>query len=392
MKKLNKNIPYGKQLISAQDIKEVKKVLQSDFLTQGPCVSIFEQDINHYCKSKYAVACNSATSALHIACLALGLSKDDYLWTSPISFVASSNCALYCGARVDFVDIDPLTYNLSVSSLEDKLIIAKKAGKLPKILVAVHMCGLSCDMKKIRLLGVKYGFKVIEDASHAIGAEYNDLKIGSCKYSDITVFSFHPVKIITTGEGGIATTNNKALYSIMTKLRAHGVSNKKNEMLKMPKNEIWNYQQLLLGFNYRMNDIEAALGSSQLKKIDYFLLKRNEIASLYDESFLSLPVKTQLVNANFKSSYHLYVIRINTQSTKISQRKIYKNLINNGVGVNLHYIPIYLQPFYNDMGFYRGYCPEAEKYFQEAISLPIYPKLSKFNQKKVIKIFKDNFV
>lgn len=392
MKKLNKKIPYGKQQISAEDIKEVKKVLQSDFLTQGPFVSIFEQDINHYCKSKYAVACNSATSALHIACLSLGLSKDDYLWTSPISFVASANCALYCGAKVDFVDINPSTYNLSVLNLEDKLIIAKKAGKLPKILVAVHMCGLPCDMKKIRLLSVKYGFKVIEDASHAFGAEYNNSKIGSCKYSDITVFSFHPVKIITTGEGGIATTNNKALHTIMTKLRTHGVSNNKNEMLKMPKHEIWNYQQLLLGFNYRMNDIEAALGSSQLKKIDQFLLKRNEIASLYEESFFSLPIETQLINDNFKSSYHLYVIRINTKNKKTSQRKIFKNLIDHGVGVNLHYIPIYLQPFYRDMGFQRGYCPEAEKYFQEAISLPIYPKLSKFDQKKVIKILKDNFI
>jgi UDP-4-amino-4,6-dideoxy-N-acetyl-beta-L-altrosamine transaminase len=377
-------IPYGRQDINQADIDAVVEVLRSDFLTQGPMVPAFEEAIATKVGAKHAVAVNSATSALHIACLALGVGKGDAVWTSPITFVAGANCALYCGATVDFVDIDPCTYNLSVERLAEKLALAKKTWTLPKVVIPVHLCGQSCDMAGIHDLSQQYGFKVIEDASHAIGGKYKGEHIGSSRYSDITIFSFHPVKIITTGEGGMAVTNDADLAKKMRLLRSHGITSTPADMQSRPTHEIWNYQQVDLGFNYRMTDLQAALGLSQMQRLDTFLTKRHAIANRYDHMLSTIPVLTPWQHTDTYSAYHLYVIRLKLNKISKTQRQVHEALQAAEIGINLHYIPIYLQPYYKKMGFSQGYCPQAEKYYSEAISIPIYPDLNLVQQNQVV--------
>ena len=375
-------IPYGKQSIDKSDIKAVVDVLNSDFLTQGPVTPEFEIAISNYCGSKYSCAVNSASSALHISCLALGVKKGDWVWTSPISFVASSNCALHCDANIDFVDIDLESYNMSPIKLEEKLIQAEKIGKLPKVVIPVHLSGQSCDMKEIFKLSKKYGFFIIEDASHAIGAKYYDQQVGSCKYSDITVFSFHPVKIITTCEGGICTTNSQEIYNKLCRYRSHGVTRHENEMTKKPDGP-WYYEQLDLGFNFRLNDLMSSLGISQLKKLNEFVKKRNEIARYYDELFQDFEIITPKISEHNYSSFHLYIIRI-TKKNKLGRNRIFNKLRENGIGVNIHYIPIYRQPFYKKFNFVYSSFKNSEQYYSEAISIPIYPGLKKKEQEFVL--------
>jgi UDP-4-amino-4,6-dideoxy-N-acetyl-beta-L-altrosamine transaminase len=377
-------IPYGRQEINQADIDAVSAVLQSEFLTQGPAVPTFEKAIAAQCGAQHAVAVNSATSALHIACLALGVGRGDCVWTTPITFVASANCALYCGATVDFVDIDPRTYNMSVESLAEKLVEAEKVGKLPKVVIPVHLCGQPCDMEGMQKLSQQYGFKIIEDASHAIGGKYQGEPIGNGRYSDITVFSFHPVKIITTGEGGMAVTNDAAIAKCLRLLRSHGISSAAADMQARPPQEIWNYQQIDLGFNYRMTDIQAALGVSQMTRLDEFVTKRHAIAQRYDQLLSTLPVLTPYQHADSYSGFHLYVIRLKLNKINGTQRQVYDALHAAEVLVNLHYIPVYRQPYYEKMGFSRGYCPEAELYYAEALSIPLYPGLTEVQQDHVV--------
>ncbi|MBY0578109.1 MAG: UDP-4-amino-4,6-dideoxy-N-acetyl-beta-L-altrosamine transaminase [Burkholderiales bacterium] len=377
-------IPYARQDISGADIQAVVDVLRSDFLTQGPAVPAFEKAVADYCKAEHAVATNSATSALHIACLALGVDRGDLVWTSPITFVASANCALYCGAQVDFVDIDPLTCNISVEHLETKLAHAEKTGKLPKVVIPVHLCGQPCNMSGIHALSLRYGFKIIEDASHAIGGKYRNEPIGNCRYSDITVFSFHPVKIITTGEGGMALTNNAQTAKRIRLLRSHGITSDAADMHAREPQEIWNYQQIDLGFNYRMTDILAALGLSQMQRLDEFVARRHALARRYDELLADMPVVTPRQHADSYSSFHLYLVRLQLDEIGKTQRQIYDALHAEGIIVNLHYIPVYRQPYYEKMGFTTGYCPEAEKYYSEVISIPMYPDLSEAQQNSVV--------
>lgn len=379
-------IPYGRQDISQADIDAVVAVLHSDFLTQGPAVPAFEEAVSNYCGAQHAVAVNSATSALHIACLALGVGKGDIVWTTPITFVASSNCALYCGATVDFVDIDPRTYNLSVECLAEKLALAEKSGTLPKVVIPVHLCGQPCDMAGIHALSQQYGFKIIEDASHAIGGKYKDEPIGNGRYSDITVFSFHPVKIITSGEGGMTMTNDAKLAKHMRLLRSHGISSTAADMQPRPAHEIWNYQQIDLGFNYRMTDIQAALGLSQMQRINEFVTHRHAIAKRYDQLLSALPALTPWQHADSYSGYHLYVIRLKLEEINKTQRQIYDALHAAEIFVNLHYIPVYRQPYYEQMGFNVGYCPQAEQYYSEAISIPLYPGLTVAQQDQVVAV------
>ena len=376
-------IPYGRQEITKDDIDSVIEVLKSDFLTQGPMVPVFENEIKEYCNVKYAVASNSATSALHSACYALGVSKGDLVWTSANTFVASSNSAIYCGADVDFIDIDPTSYNICTINLEKKLIEANKVGRLPKVVIPVHLTGQSCDMKRISELSKIYDFRVIEDASHSIGSEYLNIKVGSCSFSDITVFSFHPVKIITTGEGGIATTNSNALSKKMETFRSHGITRDLNLMHKESDGP-WYYEQIDLGYNYRMTDIHAALGVSQLKRLDNIVSKRHEIAKYYDENFFDMPIKTPIQSNDCYSSYHLYVIRLKLNEISISHKTVFEKLRAEGVLVNLHYMPVYLHPYYKKLGFKKGYCEEAERYYSDAISIPIFPSLKKIKQEEVI--------
>lgn len=368
-------IPYGRQNISDEDIQAVVDVLRSDFLTQGPAVPAFERVVAEYCGAGHAVAANSATSALHMACLALGVGEGDMVWTTPITFVASSNCALYCGAQVDFVDIDPLTYNLSVERLAEKLAQAERDGALPKVVIPVHLCGQPCDMAGIHALGRKYGFRIIEDASHAIGGKYRGEPIGNCRFSDITVFSFHPVKIITTGEGGMALTNDAALAKRMQLLRSHGITRDVADMTHEPDGP-WYYQQIDLGFNYRMTDMQAALGLNQMRRLDEFVSRRHVIAQRYTGLLAGLPATLPWQHPDSHSGLHLYVIRLKLQEISKSHREVFEALRAAGIGVNLHYIPVYRQPHYERMGFRKGYCPEAEKYYSEAISLPMFPELS----------------
>ncbi len=376
-------IPYGRQDISEADIKAVVATLRSDFLTQGPAVPAFEKALSAYCGTEFAVAVNSATSALHIACLALGVGSGDEVWTSPVTFVASANCALYCGARVDFVDIDPRTYNLSVECLAQKLAKAEKSGRLPKVVIPVHLCGQPCDMGGIYALSQRYGFKIIEDASHAIGGKYRGEAIGNCRYSDITVFSFHPVKIITTGEGGMALTNNEQLAKRMQLLRSHGITRDAGEMTHTPDGP-WYYQQTDLGFNYRMTDIQAALGLSQMQRLDALVAQRHNIALRYDQLLPALPVILPWQHPDGYSGLHLYVIRLKLREMKKTHYEVFEALRAAGIGVNLHYIPVYRQPYYESMGFHAGYCPAAEQYYSEAISLPMYPGLTEEQQRTIV--------
>ena len=376
-------IPYGRQNITQGDIDAVVNVLRSDFLTQGPKVPHFEKSVTEYCGVNHAVAVNSATSALHLACLAIGLGPGDWLWTSPITFVASANCGLYCGAKIDFVDIDPRTYNLCPQSLERKLIEAEKVGRLPKIVVPVHLCGQSCNMEAISTLSLKYGFKIIEDASHAIGGTYKGEPIGNCKYSDISVFSFHPVKIITTGEGGMALTNNAELAGTMNLLRSHGITRDPEQMTQIPDGP-WYYQQIELGFNYRMTDLQAALGISQLERLNEFVDMRHVVAERYNTSLAGLPITLPYQHSDCHSAFHLYVIRLQLKKSKKSHRQIVIDLREQGIGVNLHYIPIHTQPYYQRFGFKNGDFLQAEAYYEEAISLPMYPILDEKKQAKVV--------
>jgi len=383
-------IPYGRQDINQSDIDAVIAVLLSDFLTQGPAVPAFEKSVADYCSSQHAVAVNSATSALHIACLALGVGKGDIVWTTPITFVASANCALYCGASIDFVDIDPRTYNMSLERLAEKLAVAEKAGKLPKVIIPVHFCGQPCDMESIYALSQKYSFKIIEDASHAVGGKYKGETIGSCSYSDITVFSFHPVKIITTGEGGMAMTNDAQLAKRMQQLRSHGITRDENDMTHAPDGP-WYYQQIDLGFNYRMNDLQAALGLSQMQRLNEFVTQRHVIAKRYNQLLADLPVNTPMQIEDSYSGLHLYVIRLKLAEISKTHRQIFEVLREMDIGVNLHYIPVYLQPYYENLGFKTGYCLEAEKFYAEAISLPIYPGLTEMQQDRVIAALKEAY-
>ena len=377
-------IPYGRQEISQADIDEVVDVLRSDFLTQGPMVPRFEQAVAGHVGAKHAVAVNSATSALHIACLALGLGAGDWLWTSPITFVASANCGLYCGAKVDFVDIDPRTYNLCPKALAQKLEQAEREGRLPKVVIPVHLCGQSCDMTSIYALGKRYGFRIIEDASHAIGGKYRDEFIGNCRYSDITIFSFHPVKIITTAEGGMATTNDNNLAARMSLLRSHGITRDPELMTQAPDGP-WYYQQIDLGFNYRMTELQAALGVSQAKRLNEFVARRHVLARRYDEMLLGLPVITPWQHPDLYSAFHLYVIRLDPAQTDARRLQVFESLRNQGIGVNVHYIPIHTQPYYRNLGFEYGDFPQAESYYSEAISLPMFHGISEAQQDAVVK-------
>ncbi|GAA0556752.1 UDP-4-amino-4,6-dideoxy-N-acetyl-beta-L-altrosamine transaminase [Halomonas salifodinae] len=375
-------IPYGRQDIQQADIDAVLEVLQSDFLTQGPMVPRFEQAVAEKVGARHALAVNSATSALHIACLALGLGEGDWLWTTPITFVASANCGRYCGAQVDFVDIDPRTYNLSPEALEAKLERAEVEGRLPKVVVAVHLCGQPCDMQAIHALGQRYGFRIIEDASHAIGGKYQNEYIGSGRYSDVTVFSFHPVKIITTAEGGMALTNDNDLASRMNLLRSHGVTRDPTLMTCVPDGP-WYYQQVDLGFNYRMTELQAALGLSQLERLDSYVARRHELSQYYSELLKDLPLTLPWQHPDGYSGLHLYVIRIVGDEKK--HKAVFESLREQGVGVNLHYIPVHTQPYYMNMGFSAGDFPEAEAYYADAISLPMFPTMTEKQQEKVVK-------
>lgn len=377
-------IPYARQSIDATDIQAVADVLSSEFLTQGSAVPLFEQALATYCDAALCVAACNATAALHLACLALGLGPGDIFWTSALTFVASANCGLHCGAQVDFVDIDPKTYNISVESLAAKLDTAEREGRLPKAVIAVHMTGQSAEMRSIAELGGRYGFRIIEDASHALGGTYDDGPVGNCRYSDIAVFSFHPVKIITTGEGGMAMTNDPELAARMALLRSHGVTRDPSRFRGEPDGG-WYYEQLELGFNYRMSDVQAALGRSQLQRLDYFVDQRRRLARRYDEAFAALPVTRPWQHPDSRSSFHLYVIRVD----RFVHAAAFERLREAGVGANLHYIPVPRQPYYRDLGFDPRDWPQAERYYAEAISLPLYPDLSEDEQDIVIAAVRD---
>lgn len=373
-------IPYGRQSVDAQDIQAVVDVLRSDFLTQGPVVPQFEKDIARRVNAQHAFAMNSATSALHVACMALGLAPGDLLWTSPNTFVASANCARYCGADVDFVDIDPATFTMCPTELEKKLVAAREQGRLPKVVIPVHLCGQSCDMEAIARLAQEYGFKVVEDASHAIGGRYQDRPVGDCRYSDICVFSFHPVKIITSAEGGLATTNNPELASRMDRLRSHGIT-RDPDLMTHEADGPWYYQQLDLGYNYRMTELQAALGLSQAAKLDDFVAKRHALAQRYDKMLQGLDLACPHQHPDAYSAFHLYVVQLNDPGR---HRAVFERLRSDGIGVNLHYIPVHLQPYYRDLGFKGGDFPKAEDYYSRSISIPLFPTMSQDDQATVV--------
>lgn len=383
-------IPYGRQTITQADIDAVTDVLKSDFLTQGPQVPKFEACIAHRVSVQHAIAVNSATSALHIACMALELGAGDWLWTTPITFVASANCGIYCGAQVDFVDIDPDTFNMSVDALRKKLVDAEKRGTLPKIVIPVHMAGQSCEMSEIHALSQQYGFRIIEDASHAIGGKYQGAMIGSCQYSDITVFSFHPVKIITTAEGGVAVTNQAELAQRMMLYRSHGIT-REAESMTQPTDGGWYYQQIVLGYNYRMTELQAALGVTQMARLDDYVLRRHQLADRYDVLLRDVPVKTPSRSADSYSAFHLYIIRVDT-ARGYHREAVFDHLRASGIGVNVHYIPVHTQPYYARLGTSAGYdansFPEANHYYQQAISLPLYATLTDAQQDEVVTVLK----
>jgi len=380
-------IPYGRQEITQDDIDAVVEVLKSDFLTQGPRVPEFENTVATHVGAEFGVAVNSATSALHVACAALGLGEGDWLWTSPVTFVASANCGLYCGAKVDFVDIDPRTYNLCPDALERKLEQAKEQDRLPKVVVPVHLCGQPCDMKRIKSLSERYGFRIVEDASHAIGGKYQGEFIGCGRYSDITVFSFHPVKIVTTAEGGMAVTNDPELAQRMELLRSHGITRDPARMTHEPDGP-WYYQQVDLGFNYRMTELQAALGVSQMARLEDFVQRRHELARRYDEMLADLPVVTPWQHPDSYSGLHLYVIRLKLGEIRASHREVFESLRKQGIGVNLHYIPVHTQPFYEAMGFAPDDFPESMRYYKEAISIPMFHGLTFEQQDAVVAALK----
>lgn len=380
-------IPYGKQWISAEDREAVLSVLQSDYLTQGPLVPKFEAAVSSKVGSQYAVAVNSATSALHIACLALGVSENDLVWTTPISFVATTNCALYCGARVDFVDIDEVSFNMSVKALEQKLIKAKSFGELPKVVIPVHLGGQSCNMEAIHKLSKEYGFFVIEDASHAVGAKYQDKYVGNCQFSDIAVFSFHPVKIITSGEGGMAVTNQQSLAKKMMSFRSHGIT-RDPELMTIEPDGAWFYQQLDLGYNYRLTDLHAALGISQLNRLDEFISLRHKIAARYCDQLNIEAIKLPVQSTDCMSSYHLFILQLEDEEGQFSRNAVFNRLRDSEVNVNLHYIPIYRHPHYARMGFNASEFPNAEHYYKTAISIPMFPNLSLEEQQFVVDVIK----
>lgn len=380
-------IPYGRQDITQTDIDAVVGVLQSDFLTQGPMVPRFEQSVAQHVGATHALAVNSATSALHIACLALGLGPGDRLWTTPITFVASANCALYCGAEIDFVDIDPRTYNLCPQALALKLEQAEREGTLPKVVVPVHLCGQPCDMQAIHALSQRYGFKIIEDASHAIGGKYQGEFIGNSRYSDITVFSFHPVKIITTAEGGMALTNDDELATKMGLLRSHGITRDPAQMTHEADGP-WYYQQIDLGFNYRMTELQAALGVTQMQRLDQYVARRHQLARRYDDLLTCLPVTAPWQHADSYSGLHLYVIRLQLDKIQKTHRQVFEALRELGIGVNLHYIPVHTQPYYERMGFKPGDFPQSQTYYQEAISIPMFQTMTDEQQDEVVRALK----
>ena len=385
-------IPYGKQDITQIDIDAVVAVLKSDSLTQGPQVPLFEDSIKQAVNSEHALAVNSATSALHIACLALGVSKGDVVWTTPITFVASANCALYCGADIDFIDINSETYNLCADKLEQKLIYAKSNGlALPKVVIPVHLCGQPCEMDKIHKIGFEYKFAIIEDASHAIGGKYKNRPIGNCEFSDITIFSFHPVKIVTTAEGGVATTNDHVLAQKMDLLRSHGITRDISLMTEKSQGG-WYYEQIELGFNYRMTEMQAAMGVSQMSRLHDFVATRNELAMNYDRLLEHLPLITPKQIDDSYSGRHLYVIRLKLDEISISHREVFELLRKNGIGVNLHYIPIHTQPYYKQLGFAVGQFSEAERYYAEAISIPLFHTMTEEQQEKVVSVLTEVLV
>ena len=378
-----KRIPYGCQDIIHDDIQAVIEILQSDWLTQGPTIKRFEAAVAQYSGARYGVAVNSATSALHIACLAADLGPGDLLWTSPNTFVASANCGLYCGAEVDFVDIDPTTYNMSITALAAKLMEAEKTGKLPKVVIPVHFAGQSCQMEELRKLADKYNFTVIEDAAHAIGGSYQGKKIGAGEYSEMAVFSFHPVKIITTGEGGMVLTNNEDLYERLMRLRTHGIARDARFMEKS-MDGAWHYQQIELGYNYRMTDIQAALGYSQLQRIDGFVQRRHYLAARYDQMLKDLPVTLPWQDPDTYSAYHLYVLRLHLDELTKTRRQIFDELRAINMIVNVHYIPVHTQPYFERLGFEAGDFPEAEQYYRETLTIPLYYRLTDGDQEYVV--------
>jgi UDP-4-amino-4,6-dideoxy-N-acetyl-beta-L-altrosamine transaminase len=381
-------IPYGRQDISQEDIDAVVAVLKSDFLTQGPAVPAFEKAVAEIARAPHAIAVNSATSALHIACLALGLGPGGLLWTAPNTFVASSNAGLYCGAAVDFVDIDPRSYCMSVEALTAKLEEAEKAGRLPGIVMPVHFGGQSCDMRAIHALGQRYGFRIVEDASHAIGASYRDGTVGDCRFSDICVFSFHPVKIVTTAEGGLCTTRDPLLATRLAELRSHGITRDPARM-EGESDGPWYYQQITLGLNYRMTDMQAALGTSQMKRLQPFIAERHRLAKRYDDLLANLPVTTPWQHPDSHSALHLYPIRLNLDAIGKTRRAVFEAMRAGGIGVNVHYIPVHLQPYYRKLGFQPGQFPQAENYYREALTLPLYATLTDAEQDTVVAVLRD---
>lgn len=380
-----KPIPYGRQDIDEADIEAVLEALRSDWLTQGPTIRRFEEAVADYCGAPYAVGVSSGTAGLHLACRTAGLGPGDTLWTSPNTFVASANCALYCGAQVDFVDIDPKTYNLNVAALEEKLHQARKDGRLPMVVVPVHFAGQACEMEAIGRLAKQYGFCVIEDATHAIGGRYKDTPIGSCQWSEMVVFSFHPVKIITTGEGGMVLTRREELYEKLSLLRTHG-NTRDERLMEGESHGGWYYQQIDLGYNYRLTDIQAALGLSQLQRLDQFVERRHELARRYDEALDDLPLVLPWQHPDTYSAFHLYVIRLRLDQLSMTRSQVFDELRAAEILVNLHYIPVHTQPYYRRLGFQPGDFPEAERYYEEAITLPLFPRLSVEDQDRVVDI------